>query len=223
MKKTLLTLLILFSFLYVNAQEYAPQKNFVKFNLSSVAFKNFTFQYERALSKRFSAALSFGFIPGTTIPYLDMASGFTDEAPEILAQLQDIRFNYYAITPEVRLYLGKKGYGRGFYIAPYYRYTSIGFKDARLSFDDDEHPFHLDINAGISGHSGGIMLGAQWALGKYVTLDWWITGLAVGLSNFSAEGIPNQPIPQETLVDMQQDMRHVVRDTYDPCNNKQDI
>ncbi|HHV40257.1 MAG: hypothetical protein RBR62_01220 [Bacteroidales bacterium] len=205
MKRIVLTFLILFSFLFVNAQEYAPQMNFVKFNLSSVVFKNFTFQYERVLSKRFSAALSFGIIPRTTIPYAQFTLDFANGEQEIVKLLEDVRFNYYAITPEVRLYLGRKGYGRGFYIAPYYRYTSIGVKEARLNFDEEgDHPFHLDINGGIGGHSGGIMLGSQWGLGKYVTLDWWIMGLAFGVSNIRADGVPSQSIPQEALADMRE-------------------
>jgi hypothetical protein len=37
-----------------------------------------------------------------------------------------------AITPEVRFYVGKKGHGRGFYLAPFYRNAT--YKGSGLKF-----------------------------------------------------------------------------------------
>jgi hypothetical protein len=51
-------------------------KNFVKFNLTSLAIMNFSLQYERVLSRSISGALSFAYMPETNIPtYIGYQSG----------------------------------------------------------------------------------------------------------------------------------------------------
>src|SRR5659263_220416 len=49
-----------------------PSKNFIKFNLTSLALKNFSLQYERVLTKSISAAVSFSIMPERNIPSVNM-------------------------------------------------------------------------------------------------------------------------------------------------------
>ena len=78
----------------------------------------------------------------------------------------------YAITPEARFYLGK-GYGKGLYIAVFYRHASYTIDHLPIDYDNDHS---LALSGKLTANTGGIMLGAQWALGKYMCIDWWIFG-----------------------------------------------
>ena len=49
-----------------------PSMNFIKVDLTSLPIKNFSLQYERVLSKRVSAAVSFSLMPERHIPFVDM-------------------------------------------------------------------------------------------------------------------------------------------------------
>lgn len=50
------------------------------------------------------------------------------------------------------------------------------------------------------------MFGAQWALGKYVSLDWWILGPAYGVSSGVLDGLPSEPIPADGQADLKQEI-----------------
>ena len=218
MKKLLaVTALILCSVFTVRAQESAkPQMNFVKFNLTSLLLKNYSLQYERVLSKSISAAVSFRFMPYTTVPFkstiIDMAK-FEDQ--ETIDMFNTAQFANYSITPEIRFYLGKKGYGRGFYIAPYYRYASYEAQNLEFSFEigDEEGQMaqtqKIDLSGSLTSHTGGIMFGVQWALGKHVSLDWWLLGAAYGVSSGVINGIPTPALSQEDIPTVKRELEEM--------------
>src|SRR5512133_2425114 len=126
MKKLLFLTVLLFSaILTLNAQDVpsvpekkqTPQMNFVKVNLTSIALKNYAFQYERVLTKRISVGLSYRTMPSTTLPFKDLIiNSMKDADQQTIDAIGSLQVSNTAITPEVRFYLGKKGYGRGFYI-----------------------------------------------------------------------------------------------------------
>ena len=69
MKKVLLSFtFILFNFFIafsqttVSVDEFTPKKNNVKISLTSLAFKNFQFQYERSLTKRVGVVVGYSYI-----------------------------------------------------------------------------------------------------------------------------------------------------------------
>ena len=101
-------------------QTYQSKKNLIKLSFTSFAFNNIQFQYERILKPKTSVALSYGTIPQSGIPLqVSVKSFVNDEAT--FDKLSELVVSYYSITPEIRFYLGKKGYGKGFYLAPFYR------------------------------------------------------------------------------------------------------
>ncbi len=47
------------------------------------------------------------------------ADGIDPETEDII---RNLLISSYTVTPEVRFYLGKKGYSKGFYLSLFYRY-----------------------------------------------------------------------------------------------------
>jgi hypothetical protein len=191
--------------------------NFLKVNLTSLPLKNFHLQYERVLSKRVSLALGGRLMPATTIPFKNLvlkAVAEDDQDTEDL--INNSRIGNIAITPEVRFYLGK-GYGKGFYIAPYYRYVNFSTNSVTLNYAETMGP-ERSVNLGgeMSAHTGGVMFGAQMFIGKNVSLDWWIIGAHYGSGNGSFTGVPNTPFtPGE-----QTEIRRILEDIDIPLTEK---
>ena len=159
-------------------------KNFLKFNLTSAVIKNYSIQYERILSRGISLGVAYKIMPSSGLPYADkMIKWFdiTDNDTQVL--LGDINMENFTITPELRFYSGKKRYGRGFYFALFYRYGQYSVSNAIMPFETDLEDGTLNASFDMTSHTGGIMIGAQWALGKHLCLDWWILGPHFGVSS----------------------------------------
>jgi len=220
MKKLLLiTGLLLFctlSNIYAQEQQSSTSenkvrvpKNYVKFNITSIALKNYSIQYERALTKTISLAFTFRDMPSTTLPFKSMILkqvGDNEDASDVIEKL---KIGNMAFTPEIRFYLGKKGYGRGFYIAPFYRYAKYEASNFVKNYEyQDENDQQVNASITLSGNvtanTVGLMFGAQWALGKFVCLDWWLLGPHYGKSKGDLTGIPSQPIPPEGQTEIRQ-------------------
>jgi hypothetical protein len=105
--------------------------------------------------------------------------------------INKLRVVHYAFTPEIRFYLGKKGYGEGFYIAPFYRNGYYEAKGVGLDFlKDNGQDDTLQFNAQIKSNTFGILLGAQWKLGKRFMLDMQFFGPHFGNSTLVITGRP---------------------------------
>lgn len=187
-----------------NEKPEGTKMNNVKLNLMPLAIKNFSFQYERVITKRFSAAIGVRFMPNSGLPikntFIDLV-GAAD--PNAAATIDNLKVSNFAITPEVRLYVGKKGYGRGFYIAPYYRYAV--FKSAELPFTYENSAAQsntIKLNGKINTNTGGLIFGAQWFLGKYISLDWWILGGHFGANKGVFTGKASIPLTPEEQADL---------------------
>ncbi len=185
-------------------------KNYVKFNITSIALKNYSIQYERALTKTISLAFTFRDMPSTNLPFKSQILKQIDATDETARNaVNGVKIGNMAFTPEVRFYMGKKGYGRGFYIAPFYRYAK--YEASELEFDYEyENDQNEQVNASISmsgnitANTVGLMFGAQWALGKHICLDWWILGPHYGKSKGDITGIPSDAIPPEGQAEIRQ-------------------
>lgn len=153
------------------------KSNLVKVNLAGLALGNYGLQYERVLNKRWSFALGYRFQPKSKLPLTGLiSSGNNAEADEAI---NSVRLSNYAITPEFRFYLGKKGYGRGFYFAPFYRLASFSATGVNVDYTSSTPggtPGSIDLQGTIKGNSVGLLMGSQWKLGKSVALDWFILG-----------------------------------------------
>lgn len=198
MKKTLLLFLLISisGTMFAQTDTTAVKRyNLLKVNLSSIAFNNYSFQYERVLSKRWSVAIGYRFMPSSSIPFKSNVDSYVDESDDATQFLIDnAKISNTAITPEVRFYLGK-GYGRGFYIAPYYRYSKFKAETVKVEYTDDSGDNQVVTMGGdITGNSFGLMLGAQWTIGNHFVIDWWIIGAHIGSGSGKIEGTTTETL-----------------------------
>ena len=155
-------------------------KNLAKINLIGFSING---QYERILSKRISVALSYKVLPNGKFLFRGLIPTTDPRARE---SLDNLMVSNSAITPEVRFYLGKKGYGQGFYLAPFFRSAKFGGKGLGIDFTlDSGQPATFTMEGNIKSNTFGLLIGAQWKLGKNFWLDWQILGPHYG----SAKGI----------------------------------
>ena len=192
--------------LKVSVDNVKISKNFIKFNITSALIKNYSLQYERVLSRVVSISVSLRIMPESGIPYTDNIFRWFDITdPEAQDIIENTIIGNYAITPEIRFYTGKKKYGNGFYFALFYRYGHYIVDNALIPYDTDRgDQVTLNTSGNVSAHTGGFMLGAQWALGKHICLDWWILGPQFGVSSgdmISLSSGPLSEIDQQDIAD----------------------
>jgi len=193
-----------------NSKSSVQKMNIVKVNLMAIALKNYSFQYERVINKRISVALGLRTMPSTTLPFKSAFNNIAgSDDPQVSQTINDLKIGNFAITPEVRFYLGKKGFGRGFYIAPYYRFAKFTSSELPIEYATSPTTTNtVKLKGDVATHTGGLMFGAQWALGKYISLDWWILGAHYGKSNGSLTGVPTSPLTAAE----QNDIRTTIED-----------
>lgn len=162
-------------------------RNILKLNVTSIPFKNYCLQYERLTFHKTSLSLGFRYMKKTKLPKLQKFESLIDDK-EAYEDLQNTVVGNYAITPEMRFYLGQQNGARGFYFAVYGRYSQYDFDIYELEYtveiETGEEPIfqtsHADINGKFNSITAGLMLGAQWRVGRRIYLDWWILGASYG-------------------------------------------
>lgn len=197
------------------AQKIEPtggqKKNVFKINLTALAFKNFSFQYERVVARKTSVALGIGLMPKSKLPFSDKIQEQYGDDPDIKRAVDQTRLSNISITPEVRFYLGKKAAPAGFYIAPFLRYTHSSF-EGPYTFTPSDNQLHTAVVSGtFNSIGGGLLLGTQWNLGKSLTLDWWIAGPIIGSTKGSMSGTDPKGIPAQDRAGVKKDI-----DDFDP-------
>ncbi|MFN4005966.1 MAG: hypothetical protein ACK4HE_00510 [Chitinophagaceae bacterium] len=177
--------------LEVLPKKQTPGKNIFKINLGSLTVKNYSFMYERALGKHTSIAVGYRFMPKGSLPF---QSNINDIVGDNSVAINRVAIGNNAITGEFRWYPGKRGWMRGFYVAPYVRQASF---DLSVPVDFSytvtvpspggpiivPRPNEATFTGKITSFSGGLMLGTQYTFGKFITLDIWIIGGHYGSSN----------------------------------------
>lgn len=181
--------------------------NILKVNITALVVKNYSLQYERVLNKSTGVALSLRTMPTTSVPLKGLILDLADEDPDTKEVLDRLRLSNFAITPEFRWYVGKRGYGRGFYIAPFYRYAK--FKSNEVVFDYDNNTESITLKGDQSSHTGGVLFGAQWFLGKSICLDWWILGPHYGSGNGNFSGTTDHTLTQQEQNSLKQSLEDV--------------
>ncbi len=194
------------------------QVNFIKVNLTAIALKNYSLQYERTLSRKFSFAVAFRTMPSTTIPFKNqIINAVGTDDPDTKQTIDDLRLSNTAITPEIRFYLSKKGYGRGFYVAPFYRYATFKTNNLVFNYEDSSNNTNtINLNGKLNSNTGGLLFGVQSYLGKRLCLDLWLLGphYGSGIGNFN--GVSSTPLSP----DQQNDLRQQLEDFDIPLTNK---
>lgn len=190
-KKTLLLALLLTAGLSqtsiaqkdVNTEQ--ESKNLIKMNVGALLFKNFSFQYERAISKKISVAGGLRFAPKSNLSFKSKLESAIDDE-DTWESIRDFKTGNFAITPEIRFYMGKKVF-QGFYVAPFVRYAQYS-ADVPYKFEVDGAEKEIPLSGHVNSITGGILFGAQWKLAERVHLDWWILGPNYGSTSGSISG-----------------------------------
>lgn len=162
------------------------KKNLVKINLFSLALKSITVEYERPISRKTTLALDVRMMPKSTLPFKNSFQGSVNDSAS-KNQLDNFKTGNVALMPQIRFYLGRRGAYHGFYIAPFFSYAHYS-ADLPYNYTDNSVHKTIPLSGSINTITGGLMVGAQWALGKSVYLDWWIFGPHYGSSNGSLVG-----------------------------------
>lgn len=192
--------------------------NMIKVNLTGLPLKNFGFQYERVLSRKFSFLLGYRTMPQGALPMQStIIEAAADGDAELEKQLKGFTLGNTAITPEIRLYLSRKGYGRGFYLAPFYRNAT--FKAGGIEIEYESSPTvtsKMALAGKVTGNTFGLQIGSQWNLGRHVCLDWWIIGPHIGTGKGNLTGTASTPL----TVAEQNDLRQELEDLDVPFGDK---
>jgi hypothetical protein len=168
------------------------QKNIVKLNVAALFVKNFSIQYERAVSPRSSFAVGLRYMPKSDLPMKSTIKNLIDDA-ETWNNAQNLHTSNFSITPEYRRYFGK-GVFRGFYLAPFLKFTNY---HAELPFEFDvTNPITnetinevIPLTGTVNTYTAGLLIGAQWQICRLISLDWWILGPNYGTSDGRVTGV----------------------------------
>ncbi len=230
MKKILVAIvLIVLSISHIFAQDSSAsalkklpghQQNFIKINLAALLLKNYSFQYERVLTKRLSLAIGYRTSPLSSLPFKNSFAKLAGDDEEAKRQIQNLQLGNTAITPELRLYVGRKGYGKGFYLAPFYRYANYNLKGAEFTYNSDAGGEAVMVfNGKVTSNTYGLLLGSQFFLGKHFTLDMWYLGPHYGTGNGKLTGTPTKALSANEQADIRKSLEDfdipVVKKTVD--------
>ena len=175
-------LLLLISFNQAFAQdnqaESGSRKNIFKMNLSGIALDHYSFQYERVTNKRQSFAMGFGFSPRVDLPFKKTLADKFGDNEDAARMIESTVFSKITVTPEYRFYLGKKQAPEGFYLGTFVRYLHMSISQDYTFTPGTGNLHRAHMDGTIDGIGGGVLIGAQWLLGKKknISIDWWIAG-----------------------------------------------
>lgn len=207
MKKLLFIIAMVFSTSMLVAQKKEAEKSkqgsslaensLVKINLLALPLRNFSLSYEYKVARKTTVGMGFRFMPKGGLPLQSSISNLIDD-PDTEKQLNEFKTSNIAFTPEVRFYLGKEAM-RGFYIAPFARYSSY---TASLPFEFDVNGTKqtMPLSGNLNTLTGGILFGAQWKLGGKVYLDWWMLGPQYGSAKGSLDGKRSLNLQEQTAL-----------------------
>ena len=178
-------------------------KYLVKINLLGIPLNNYSFQFERAIAKKIAFGLGVRYAPNSGIPLSSQVEGLIDD-PETWNQLKNFKTGNLAISPEIRFYMGK-GVFRGFYLAPFARYTKYTAEvpitfDVPSSTGGASKSEIIPLSGDLTTLTGGLLLGVQWKLSKSFYLDWSILGPQYGTSKGSILGKKSLNADEQTAL-----------------------
>lgn len=179
-----------------NQQQNVTKRHIIKTNVLGYALKNINVSYEYALTSYLSLSVSSGYVPTGKIAFIDLIEDKlkSESSNKDLSNLMKTNVGMTTLTFEPRFYLGK-GYGKGFYLAPYYRYTNVYFDNLKFQ-NKDVYTMNLNFKGRAHAHSGGILVGTQWFLGKEKN---WVIDTFIGGHYGLSYGSTNSPIDIEGL------------------------
>lgn len=169
-----------------------PNRTVVKFNLSGIAIKSFTAQYERILNRHSSITLSASLSPNAPLPFKQALMDQYGENEDAKRAINSTLFTKRIGTLEYRFYVAGHA-PTGWYIAPFVRYINMEINQDYTYTPSDGILHHANLKAQFNAGGAGVLLGYQWMFGKRVGLDLWLLGPFYG-TNIQADFIGNDPL-----------------------------
>jgi hypothetical protein len=167
-------------------------KNGLKINVSSLFLNNYSFSYERMLTRKISFVAGYRFMPKTQLGNISLIKRIIDQVADdgdgIKSDMNKIGISNNAFTGEFRFYTGHKAGARGFYLSLYGRYSQFNV-DYAYEYETDSKNYAIPIKASPRMWGAGLMIGAQWLIAKRITLDWYILGGHYGSIKGDASGV----------------------------------
>lgn len=212
MKRFFLSALLLPFISMAQEKQATPSvpKNILRVNLSSLVLKNYHVTYERALSKKISLSVSYRLMPKGSLPFKDY---FDNSVSGSALQFSGIQVGNSAITPELRIYLGK-GNMKGFYLAPYARFASFD-ATTPITYSSSGNDKTGDFIGRVTSTSAGIMLGWQFNLSKKLVMDLQIIGGHFGSCSGNLALVSVIPLSAQEQTSLQSSLNDIKVDPFD--------
>jgi len=158
-------------------------KHNIKMNVSSLTLNNYSFSFERALTRKTSFVAGYRIMPNTVVGDMAvskfLADKYLEDDNDLKDHLDKANFSNQAFTGELRYYTGKHAGPRGFYVGAYGRYTDMSFS-YQDTYNTTLQNYDLPYKGKLTGFGGGLMVGAQWLVTNRITFDWYIAGAHYG-------------------------------------------
>ncbi len=163
-------------------KDHVPGKNnILKINLPALVLKNISVQYERKIAKKTSVAVNVHTIPFGSLPFQSTFKSLANSTSTDV-QFDQFKLGSFGVVPEIRFYVSKKGALHGFYIGPFFSYSTYKV-NLPINYSSNTKTGIFDGN--LNATTGGLQFGSQFSLGKHLTLDWWIFGPNYGSASGS--------------------------------------
>lgn len=181
MKKIIFLLLCLP--LFASAQSLIGGSNIVRWNLGSLALRNYHFTYERSIAKRFSLSVSYRTMSKGSVPFQSQLEKAI-ESDEINFGKFEMGNTTWTLAGRVYLGLGKM---KGFYLEPYLRFANFDLS-APVKYTITSGPAtgqskEALFAGNVKSTSPGLMIGWQFQLATKIVMDIQLLGGHYGHSN----------------------------------------
>lgn len=167
-----------------NFPQNSLHKNNFKINILSPFIHNYSASFERLISKKISVQLGYRYAPYSYL--IDNIIG-----KKIVKQgIGDPRYygfetSNYAVTGDIRWYLGKKEGMRGLFIGLYGRFVVFSADNKDYNYvTKPENVYNVPLVTNFNGLAGGIIVGRQWIIKKRITIE-YLSGFHYGKLNGS--------------------------------------
>jgi len=207
MKKIIIVLLCLPMF--AGAQSLIGGSNIIRWNIGSLALKNYHFTYERSIAKHFSLSVSYRSMAKGAVPFQSQLEKAIN-SPDI--NFSNFQIGNTAWTLEGRVYLGI-GKMKGFYLAPYLRFANFDLS-APVKYTSGTVTKEANFVGNVTSTSPGLMIGWQIQIVTKLVLDLQIIGGHYGHSNGDLSFIATTPLTPQEQSALQQSLGNIKPDPF---------
>ncbi|MGG5508263.1 MULTISPECIES: hypothetical protein [unclassified Myroides] len=178
------------------------KNNMIKMNVIPLAWGSGSLSYERKVVGRLVGGITVNYRPESGAPFKrTLQKVFENDVEEgnTTFDIDQLRYSNFSVAPEVKLYLGKKGAFRGFYVAVFGKVesTKVDYAYRFEGFTFLNQELELPLRGNVKARSGGLYFGVQWHLGKRFYLDWQIIGANYGTADIDISAYRNLTLQEQ--------------------------